>query len=149
MNGGEFCDAPSWDVAPFPICQRHALAVYAAVGKHIREDRPRRSARVKVGPPESLGQRGIVYYVDFGTHIKIGFTTNLRRRLASFSRPRTDVMAVEEGTLLTEAQRHAQFDNERVEGRELFAKSDRLMEHIASVAAANADLKRRMLSRAA
>lgn len=74
-----------------------------------------------------------VYYVRIGTHIKIGTTSDLRKRLRSLyvDHDPSLLLAVEPGDDRIEAQRHADFSDERVYiNRELFNPSRRLLAHI-------------------
>lgn len=75
----------------------------------------------------------VVYYIDFGKRVKIGTTTNLKRRLASFSQPAEALLAVEPGSYEREAQRHAEFAGLRYDHTELFERGPELMDHIKAV----------------
>ncbi|WP_396921658.1 hypothetical protein [Mycolicibacterium sp.] len=69
----------------------------------------------------------IVYYLKFGDRVKIGTSTNLRKRLLDI--PHDEVLAVEPGGSAMERCRHLQFANSRVNG-EWFSSTDDLMQHI-------------------
>ncbi|MFV8301278.1 hypothetical protein ACNQP7_31770 [Mycolicibacterium fortuitum] len=69
----------------------------------------------------------IVYYLKFGDRVKIGTSTNLRKRLLDI--PHDEVLAVEPGGPAMERCRHLQFANSRVNG-EWFSCGDDLMQHI-------------------
>jgi len=72
----------------------------------------------------------VVYYIDLGEHIKIGFTTSLDRRLSALRVDREQLLAYEPGGRDLEKQRHREFKAERLGQRENFRKSERLMRHI-------------------
>lgn len=75
----------------------------------------------------------VVYYLRIGDRIKIGFTTNLKQRVANLRLDFDAVLATEPGGRDQESRRHQQFADERYGRREDFAPSDRLMVHIASL----------------
>lgn len=73
----------------------------------------------------------VVYYLRIGDRIKIGFTTNLRQRVAALRLDASAVLATEPGGRDVEYRRHHEFADERYGRREDFAPSDRLLAHIA------------------
>lgn len=76
-----------------------------------------------------------VYYIRMSDNrIKIGFTTDLRARAASYCSRPEDILAVEPGGRDREAQRHREFSASRLSPRgELFQESPALLAHIALV----------------
>lgn len=72
--------------------------------------------------------RGIVYYIQFDTRIKIGTTTNFRKRMDQL--PHDLILAVEPGGVFLERQRHKDFAAYRITG-EWFSMGPELMQHIA------------------
>lgn len=78
---------------------------------------------------------GAVYYVRLtGDRVKIGFTTNLASRLASYRARPEDLLAVEAGPRELEGRRHRQFAADRIDKRlEDFTLSEALTAHIASL----------------
>lgn len=82
---------------------------------------------------EQAESDGWVYYMRINGRIKIGYTTNLRQRSRSYP-PGTELLAVEPGTRETEKRRHDQFSRSLAQGREWFAESDALTQHIADLA---------------
>lgn len=77
---------------------------------------------------------GWVYYMRINARIKIGYTANLRQRSRNYP-PGTELLAVEPGDSETEKRRHNQFSRSLAQGREWFAESPDLTEHIAALAA--------------
>lgn len=143
-----FCNQPSVEDAPFPICGRHARQIYL----HLREligdtlaDPIRRSGIVEevrlatyddlIGPHLQWvrSREPVVYYLRLNDLIKIGTTGNLKSRLGQYP-PGCILLATEAGSTETEKQRHEQFASYRVQG-EWFQAADRLMAHIAILAA--------------
>lgn len=72
----------------------------------------------------------VVYYIDFGQRIKIGTTTNVKKRMREFCQPKSALLAVEPGSYDRERQRHEEFAKLRLERTELFDKGEDLMSHI-------------------
>ncbi|MEV5819274.1 GIY-YIG nuclease family protein [Micromonospora haikouensis] len=88
-----------------------------------------------------IHESGLIYYaLDAtieGVRVKIGFTTNLRQRMASLrrwvpSRQTPIVLAVEEGTRVLEGKRHAQFADLRIDG-EWFQYADAMASFLAGL----------------
>lgn len=72
----------------------------------------------------------VVYYMRIGNRVKIGTSTNLRRRLASLNPE--ELMAVERGGRTVEACRHRQFAGLRTNG-EWFRLEGELAQHIKEI----------------
>lgn len=75
---------------------------------------------------------GIIYYMITCCRIKIGYTTNLPRRMAELCPD--ELLATERGTRDTEQARHRQFQAYRVRG-EWFRDCPALRAHVAAVKA--------------
>jgi len=71
--------------------------------------------------PEPI--EGLIYYALFCCRIKIGFTTDLKSRMAQLGGP-DEVLATEPGTMDLEGKRHRQFAHALVKGREWFDAGD-------------------------
>lgn len=81
-----------------------------------------------------LRPEAVVYYVMLtGDRVKIGTTTNLKMRLASYRARPEDLLAVEAGGRDVERWRHAQFEHLQIGGREDFQMAPDLMEHISQI----------------
>ena len=92
---GAFCDAPSMPDAPFPICERHATAVYrhvhAGLTSRIDVAMTAAAARARERGPRP-DRPSLVYYVrELDGCIKIGVTQDLDARMSQL---RLDVSAV-------------------------------------------------------
>ncbi|MFE6079986.1 GIY-YIG nuclease family protein [Streptomyces virginiae] len=95
------------------------------------------------GPEAVAGS--VVYYIRRGNLIKIGTTTNLRRRMAALMPD--EILAVEPGDWVLEQQRHRQFGDQRISRQgEYFFPGPALRRHVAEVRATHgappADLPR-------
>lgn len=137
IYNGEFCDAPSADDMPFPICALHATRVYRRVGEMATGallDPATGLLRTLMSPPpqerrSERPQESVVYYVLIGPHIKIGFTTTLKTRMHAYP-PSRKLLAVEPGDLSKERLRHQQFRAHLAMGNEWFHPATELIEHI-------------------
>jgi len=103
MRGGNFCDAATMEDAPFPICFRHAQQVYVFMSQAaLAEIRAPKYARDR---EEYKPEVATLYYVLIGKLVKIGYTINLRQRLAAYPLDRR-LLATEDGTWEDEQRRH-------------------------------------------
>jgi len=82
---------------------------------------------VDVGP--------VVYFVRFGSHIKIGRSVQLWRRLAQLKRTPEDLLAVVPGGKAEEQEFHRRFAAAKVYA-ELFAPTDDLLAYVNGLRAA-------------
>lgn len=104
--------------------------------KALEQSRERREVEIANRPDPEVArnawwrERSVVYYVRVNDYVKIGYTIHLRERVNSLRINQDAVLAVEPGWRETEAQRHAQFADERQGRRENFNPSRRLMAHI-------------------
>lgn len=109
-------------------------SIFGAAALTARRERmERRQAEIAANSPspdEWPRKRSVVYYVRIGDHVKIGYTTILPARIGQLRVDRDALMAVEAGWRDKEAERHAQFADERVGRREDFNPSRRLLTFI-------------------
>lgn len=136
---GSFCEATSMPGAPYPICFKHGAALYAFVRDRMASaDRETamdafvemaHDRRIRQIRPLNDDRPSIIYYVQIGEHIKIGTTTNVKRRLAAYP-PNRRLLATEPGHETLEAERHRQFAGLLDMGREWFRPGAALVEHI-------------------
>lgn len=135
---GSFCDVETIRDAPFPICVRHAGQILTFLQGRIA-DAPRTvildelaslSERRRLGESRSWTTgESVVYYVQIGDYIKVGTTTNLRRRLAGYP-PNRRLLATEPGADDVERARHAEFRESRAMGREWFRPTNEVLAHV-------------------
>lgn len=100
--------------------RRHAEHIHTA---HLRAERNHRQR-------ESQQHPGVVYYMRVGERVKIGYTTNLTKRIAAVMPE--ELLATEPGGRLLEETRHRQFAELRTT-REWFRNDELLREHIAGL----------------
>ena len=138
-------------VTPVPLCDEHRLQVALLVvpdvltaalrhaGSDVRpaplapEERAAIVAGARAKPVGAYmgGVHGpVVYFADTGARIKIGTSTNLRKRIRSLSLQDKDVVLLLQGGLMLERALHDTFAKERIDSTEWFAKSERLMKFI-------------------
>jgi hypothetical protein len=137
-RGGQFCDGPSAEGMPFPICAHHATKLYRWIRDSLTEADPlliataiTRSEDARVAQTEQRRRqtKPVVYYIQVGDLIKIGYTIDLRLRVRAYP-PSRKVLATEPGTPALEATRHGQFKDCRAHGREWFHHDPALLTHI-------------------
>lgn len=137
--GWKFCRA-----TPEPelgICRHHAIKAYMWVVEHggdALKPKPQRTEPVRVVEPSiaerarrarmasvpaaSLTEQGFIYAIRFADRIKIGFSTNPRRRLGAL--PHDEVLGTMPGTRVEEAEAHARFVEHRHTGEWFYDHPD-------------------------
>lgn len=127
------CDAPAADFASIevPLCQPHHIKAEAAMMEHLSNRKPKDSAHGDAIQPDGTQREiSLVYYFRFADRIKIGTTTNIRRRATVIAHD--ELLAVELGDRFKEAERHGQFKDARVNG-EWFDATPELVAHAAAL----------------
>lgn len=124
-----------------PVCFAHGVEIYGHVRGALAAQNERILAeldsqdiptRMATGPGSPLyPAEQFVYYLMVGpATVKIGTTTNLRRRIMELRSELQYVVAIERGGSGTENRRHREFATERIGRREDFRLTDRLKRHI-------------------
>lgn len=140
MSDASPCGKQSVENMPFPICEWHVLRAYRWVTLHMQSlaDDPVFQWQFRM---ESLdaehardrrrmaGREHVVYYLQIGPHIKIGYSSRLKQRLATYPITRR-LLAVEAGDMNIEKQRHNQFKQYLAQGNEWFLPGPELLVHI-------------------
>jgi hypothetical protein len=85
-------------------------------------------------PKKPVPQDGSIYYLRVGSYIKIGWASVLTKRMRAYP-PDSVLMATEPGTRKDENILHRRFAVHRTHGREWYALTPPIMEHIARVQA--------------
>lgn len=151
ITGAGYCETRPWagqcvwpecehniDIIDAPLCKDHMIRVYVicqetylwmmepkTVDPHSgREVKPPASRR----RPPAL--RGTIYFVRLGDLVKIGFTTNMARRMTVI--PHEEILGAKSGTMEDERRCHAAFKHLRVKG-EWFRAAPDLLAFIADV----------------
>lgn len=132
------CLAEPWPEARAPLCWDHMVDVSGQVMLEVSDRTPLEPSRSQLhgAVPPLNDQRGQVYFVRFGHNVKIGFTTNLKRRLKDI--PHEEILATYPGSRRDEKRCHALFADLRLEtthGREWFHMDQRILDFIAERAA--------------
>ena len=131
------CHLPVVPEIHAPFCLPHARKAFARMNAYfgaktivrsVLENRPR-------GPMKATNQPGLVYIVRHGTRVKIGFTTNLEKRMKSV--PHDEVLATIPGSMASEAALHEKFADIRLHG-EWFEATQDLLDFAAQLAPAAA-----------
>lgn len=138
LKGLNFCDAPSVEDAPFPICERHMIQIVRFVmsGPRATDAIQNRGDAERIRTQRAHQRsKSVVYYIDMGNDkIKIGRSARLAGRLETLYREVSDVLAVEIGGAKTEAYRHKQFAADRIGKTENFTASTALKRHVTALA---------------
>lgn len=150
---GVDCTAEATMASPVPLCDRHQLQVALAVVPDILTTAlrhagvalkplplpPEERAAVIAGAPARpvgaymSGAHGpVVYFVDAGSRVKIGHSTNMRNRVRGLSLQQKDILLLLQGGLTLERALHDTFAKERIDSTEWFVKSERLVNFIES-----------------
>jgi hypothetical protein len=121
-----------------PLCPAH-LMLAAKIHKASAEGveftwRTRAVIQPEQEPEPKRPVEGFVYYVRSGGFIKIGWTSDLTKRMKGYP-PDSLLLAVEPGTRQLETRRHRQFSHHRSHGREWYTMAPTLTHHIESVKA--------------
>lgn len=126
----DVCADCGWEIA-----QRYAERILADERRRREAERPLRVQRARERRGD--GEGGLVYYVQIGDSIKIGYTTRLRTRLSDLRVSATALLAFEPGPPELERERHRDFASDRIGRREDFHPSRALLAHIDRMKAAH------------
>lgn len=122
-----------------PLCEEHLFLAWRFANEELRAVRESVLAvpepRHDPLPPIRTKKDGFVYFIRFNDRIKIGYSTNVKRRLESL--PHHEVLAVIPGTTEEERRCHAAFAHLRDIG-EWFRIGQDLLDFINDVKAKNA-----------
>lgn len=106
------CDDLTTRLVAIPLCGTHARQVYLNL-MGAMESATREQLETAVGPsrgkarPGLKTQQGTVYFMRFGTLIKIGWTSNLQNRVRALGPDK--VLATQPGTMQDEQALHRRF----------------------------------------
>ena len=115
------CGAKPTQKVHEPLCDRHLVSVFRSVDGLVLEMH-------NVNKSTPRGEvKGLVYFIRFGDRVKIGFSTNTKRRLQSL--PHDEMLAFMPGTFATEKQMHNAFRYLRIKG-EWFSMGQDLLDFI-------------------
>src|SRR5690606_24251911 len=127
-HGGDFCDPPSAEHVPFPICERHAAGLYRHIAASVRglasdplllahgalEGRTDEPAKDGC---RSAAEKPAVYGGEAGESIKSRARARRRQRLPAA--PATEPLpATAPGNYALESKRHEQFGHLRAHRHE-------------------------------
>lgn len=153
VEEGADCPAEATMLTPAPLCARHQLQIALLVIPDVLttavrhagiETKPvslapeERAAIIAGAQPKPIkpylgGVHGpVVYFIENGATVKIGYSTNLRNRVRSLSLQEKNVALLLQGGLTLERALHATYDKERIDSTEWFTKSERLVAFIES-----------------
>jgi hypothetical protein len=123
------------------LCVAHALEVWREVNAAQLATTGDLMPAVIPAAPEPEPRRpvpvtdGTIYYVKVGgSHIKIGWTSDLTRRMTEYP-PNTELLAAHPGTRAEERKMHKRFAVHRSHGREWYPLVPVILDHIKRVVA--------------
>ena len=139
------CASPTERHPELHMCDTHLLLVYVNVGKDWmfsgpanRHLGPLREAAYDADQAQKREVRaaipGVIYYVEVGSHIKIGWTSDLTKRMRSYP-PNSRLLASHPGLRADETQVHRKFAAWRSHGAEWYVLAPVLLDHIKRVVA--------------
>lgn len=124
------CPKPrTTDYQPLPLCDAHVTVVTTTVARVNAQ-----ASAQSVAARERRGGAGSIYYLQVGEHVKIGHSTDLPKRLATYP-PTSVLLAVQPGTMRDEHDLHRRFAPWRAGDREWYQPTPEILDHIATVAA--------------
>lgn len=141
-DAGQPCPDLVTSTIPAPLCQRHRMQIAIAVVPEML----RTAAGMDMRPPRELPLReralvdsagraslkldgshaSVVYFLVRGDQLKIGFSTNLRRRLEALHADGSDVALLLVGDRRLEAALHEHFADFRIQATEWFQRAPAL-----------------------
>jgi hypothetical protein len=132
---GDFCDSPSIEDAPFPVCAKHAIKLYAHLSDLTDDERatlePVPGHRIPKGNALRREQNAalramqagqtFVYAVRFPDGIiKIGCSTNLAQRFNQYRVDKGELLGFMPGDYALEQEIHQTLRDDRARGREWY-----------------------------
>ena len=128
------CRQPGDEASSIGLCEHHMTITLLDWSENIQRRETKRAQRVPLNRVDEL-----VYYIRMGERIKIGRSTNLQKRMATFYAQPDQLLAVEpcvmHNGVSRERQRHEEFSYCRVGSTELFLLTEELQSHIEDVVA--------------
>lgn len=129
------CRYPASPSYPINVCVDHFAALKMLVqatedGEFAKQDG--RYEPLPAPPPLPEDVIGHVYYLRIGDRIKVGYASNLQRRMRQYP-PGSELLAVHPGTMKDEREAHSLLAIHRLDGREWFADVAEVREHIQRV----------------
>lgn len=124
------CRNPLGRWALLSLCDPHVRVVVEKAGPELMPaaDRPGQ------GKTSDAPREGTVYFLRSGGHIKIGWTSDLAKRMRTYP-PDSTLLAHHPGTRKDEQCLHRKFAVHRTHGREWYTLSPVILEHIKGVVA--------------
>lgn len=129
------CDRFTDEFSAVGVCMDHMDQISE---DYFRKCAATRKEAAKEPEVREMGE-SVVYYIRMGDNIKIGKSSNIKNRMATFYAQPDQLLAIEPGGLIREAQRHQEFRHLRVGRTELFRAEAELLDHVASARATFGD----------
>lgn len=150
IHGGPPCDRATNPFARIALCTDHRREVANSVGYgprppsdlerkvweqeqqingllHTIQDE--RAERAKPRAKRPVRTDGVVYFLRVGGHIKIGWTSDLNKRMRGYH-PDSTLLATKPGTRKDERSLHRKFSHLTTHGREWFPLAPQILEEV-------------------
>jgi len=134
------CNAAPSEELEAPLCMSHAKKIAVQVmllnNTSVDKDSPYVAGKVNrkrlIDPyvGKKTERYGLVYFIQFGDRIKIGYTTDLEQRMSAI--PHDKILALIAGTMADERRCHEKFAHLRLTG-EWFSAGPDLLKFIAKL----------------
>lgn len=135
------CPRPAATYYPFPICQQHRVEIAMSVNREVLGNELSSLMAIPTTPlprPDAVAVESllkgpheeVVYFIANGGRVKVGFSTNLRSRLAALSLRKNNVLAALEGGPELEQVLHAHFAEHRRGNTEWFDLAPEIVRYI-------------------
>lgn len=140
------CHNDCTDRYPLPFCQEHLLLMWSYVDEDMRaanrtpddvENERAEIVEAKIQRNHETAhveyakrpKRGLIYYLQIGEYIKIGYTSNPKRRGSEYP-PGSKLLLSYPGSHEDEKRLHEKFSAYREAGREWYMDAAEIREHI-------------------
>lgn len=131
---------PKFAKNDLPLCWAHLTVAHSLYVKHSEDPDSAKIGYTVVRDqepapaPRARPTNGTVYYLRSGGYVKIGWTSDLQKRMRAYP-PDTVLLAVRPGTRADENATHRRFAHLVTHGREWFPLAPQISEHINQVLA--------------
>jgi len=125
------CDREPVMADPVPLCAVHSLQIALAVVPGVLRDQMASEAQpVEMDHLLQGGHDPVVYFITHGDRVKIGFTSNLKKRINGLTLRPDSVLLVLTGGPDLERALHARFAADRFDDTEWFQLSPQIKRYI-------------------
>jgi hypothetical protein len=128
------CHSEQWAELKVPMCRPHARHIHRVLAAQEQAQHDGWQTQYEARMAANRAANQVIYYLQVGGHIKIGWTSQLERRMRNYP-PNTTLLAVHSGTRSDERQLHRKFAVHRSHGNEWYPLVPVILDHIKRVVA--------------